>query len=389
MPAGVKDIYFILVVILFSLGCQGEKFYSNHWQNPIPEQGSPPSHYSPIEASLEPESCGTCHREQFESWRNSLHSKSMTEGFLWQMEGLGLENSKTCMKCHSPLQETQSFVLKSKNLIQAYPVRYETYLSSKSNHQGIICASCHVRGHVRLGPRPIDNHLPGSAPHGGFEIRDEFENSKFCKSCHESPEDGKRINGKKQMEIYTEWSNSKFASEGVTCQNCHMPNRKHEWKGIHDKEFVLSGVKIEINKIQESNSIILMGKINSTRIGHSFPGYSVPKVFMRIIEEDFQKRRKVLNEEVVGRMMDTSHSEEYFDTRIKPGEEKTIFHQLIQLEQSKKYFFEVWVEPDETYQRFFEEETHKNIISIDSKNQLEKSLMNVKSSGYLLHKSRF
>jgi hypothetical protein len=314
----------------------------------------------------------------------------MNDGFLWQMKDLGVENSKNCMRCHSPLQETQSFVLKSKNLIHTYPVQYETYLSSTSKHQGIICASCHVRGHVRMGPRPVDNHEPGSSPHGGFVIRDEFENSKFCKACHESPEDGKRINGKKQMEIYSEWSNSKFASQGISCQSCHMPNRIHGWKGIHDKDFVLSGVQIKTKSTESIDRIRLDGIIQSQNIGHNFPGYSVPKVYLRIIEEKNSKKRKILTEEILGRMMDTNHTTEYFDTRLKPGEVKTISIEIPKAKKiDSKYAFEVWIEPDETYQRFFGEELQKNKLDSESKLECERAWKKNLQSGYVLYHKYF
>src|SRR6516165_3635051 len=54
-----------------------EKFLRSYWQRPIPLQGIPPPNYSTLEASLRPESCGSCHKQQYSDWKESLHSRAM------------------------------------------------------------------------------------------------------------------------------------------------------------------------------------------------------------------------------------------------------------------------------------------------------------------------
>ncbi len=39
-----------------------EQFLAKHWQQPLALQGPVPVSFSPLEASLDPASCGTCHR---------------------------------------------------------------------------------------------------------------------------------------------------------------------------------------------------------------------------------------------------------------------------------------------------------------------------------------
>ena len=39
-----------------------QDFIRRHWRHPLAPQGPPPARLSPLEASLHPESCGTCHR---------------------------------------------------------------------------------------------------------------------------------------------------------------------------------------------------------------------------------------------------------------------------------------------------------------------------------------
>src|SRR5574337_53486 len=56
------------------------EFLARHWQAPIPPQGETPAHFSPIEAALDPDACGACHRAQYEDWSRSFHSRSMGPG---------------------------------------------------------------------------------------------------------------------------------------------------------------------------------------------------------------------------------------------------------------------------------------------------------------------
>ncbi|MBA7466455.1 hypothetical protein ES707_01639 [subsurface metagenome] len=42
-----------------------------------------------------------------------------------------------------------------------------------------------------------------------------------------------------------EWEQSPAARNGMTCQSCHMPQRRHLWRGIHDPDMVRSGLTPE------------------------------------------------------------------------------------------------------------------------------------------------
>ena len=62
-----------------------DAFVQHHWRLPVPPQGEPPAAFSPIEASLHPKECALCHRQQFEDWKTSLHSRSMGPGIYGQL----------------------------------------------------------------------------------------------------------------------------------------------------------------------------------------------------------------------------------------------------------------------------------------------------------------
>ena len=63
-------------------------FVRRHWATPIPPQGPPPEGWSPLESSLAPEACGTCHPVQYNDWRTSVHATSMGPGIAGLLDPL-------------------------------------------------------------------------------------------------------------------------------------------------------------------------------------------------------------------------------------------------------------------------------------------------------------
>src|ERR1051325_9168958 len=61
------------------------EFLSRHWRRPIAPQGVAPDHFSPLERSLAPSDCGSCHPAQLADWKTSLHSRSMGPGVAGQL----------------------------------------------------------------------------------------------------------------------------------------------------------------------------------------------------------------------------------------------------------------------------------------------------------------
>jgi len=62
--------------------------------------------------------------------------------------------------------------------------------------------------------------------------------------------DGFALNGKLLQSTYDEWKASRFARQGVQCQDCHMPDRRHRWRGIHDADMVRSGLTITADGVE-------------------------------------------------------------------------------------------------------------------------------------------
>jgi hypothetical protein len=300
-----------------------EAFLEKHWAEPIPPQGSPPASFSPLEASLNPESCGQCHTEQYAAWRTTLHSKAMGPGLRWQLMLMDQNQGNRCLRCHAPLAEQKALLALEHNWPNAPQQPPPDYVGADLGHRGLVCAACHVRGHQRFGPPPRGEKVEGG-PHGGFTVSRAFEDSRFCSHCHQFPDDGPRIAGKLQEDTYQQWLASDYAKDGPgrqTCQSCHMPDRKHLWRGIHDPEMTRRAVEVtlELND-QGDGSYEALARVRNSGAGHHFPTYMVPKVELLFYQHDADGSVQELGRHVIGWQVDTQITREIADTRIPAGE---------------------------------------------------------------------
>ncbi|MDX8402268.1 MAG: hypothetical protein R8K47_06510, partial [Mariprofundaceae bacterium] len=193
-------------------------------------------------------------------------------------------------------------------------------------HAGVTCAACHVRGWQRFGPPPRPSLAVGrqDAPaHGGFTATKDFEASQFCASCHQFPQ-SMAINGKPLQNTIEEWKQSPFARQGVTCQQCHMPDRRHEFRGIHDPDMVRKGLDFKLER--RGGDAVLT--ITSRWIGHAFPTYVTPKIIVRA--EAVDAGGVVLRAwqwEIVREVYYSDGWQEKRDTRLMPGERRAFVAQ--------------------------------------------------------------
>src|SRR2546426_1717878 len=110
----------VLIAALAALGAANasgadtiQEFLARHWRRPLPPQGPPPPRFTPIEASLAPEACGTCHPTQLADWKTTLHSRAMGPGVAGQLVAMrenDPETAVTCYACHAPLAEQAPLV---------------------------------------------------------------------------------------------------------------------------------------------------------------------------------------------------------------------------------------------------------------------------------------
>ncbi len=109
-----------------------------------------------------------------------------------------------------------------------------------------------------------------------------------------------------------------------------MPDRRHLWRGIHDKATVLSGVKISLDGVETNNDRVSgILSLTSTEVGHRFPTYVTPRVVMEAIQLDSlnQQIPVTRQEQIVARQVSLDLSQELFDTRLAPGETARLDYQ--------------------------------------------------------------
>jgi len=365
-------LLFALIVLLFSSGGEAQKrwseaeqldFLRRHWSRPIPRQGKPPARFTPLEASLLPESCGSCHPAQLADWRESLHAKSMgpgVQGQMVEMLGTDPDSAVGCYACHAPLTEQQEKVRRRQGGLAPNPV-FDAQLQAR----GLACAACHLRGHEHFAPPKRDGSLLSELPrerlpHNGATRTPAFLRAEFCKDCHQFPPDGFALNGKLLENTYEEWRASPFGRSGVQCQDCHMPDRRHLWRGIHDAEMVRSGVIVgfsldgEPHRVGDTVSATLT--ITNSKVGHYFPTYVTPRVVVsgELVDGSGQAVAGSRQEKVIAREVALDLSRELFDTRLAPRQSLTFRYRHRLSGVGLRLRLAVTVYPDHFYVSFFE-----------------------------------
>jgi hypothetical protein len=345
-----------------ALGAEGlQEFLRRHWRAPIAPQGPPPARFTPQEASLQPESCGTCHPAQLADWRTSWHAAAMGPGVSGQLAEMIAGDPATalgCLGCHAPLAEQAPLVAEGAGF-RPNPV-FDATLGTK----GLVCAGCHVRAHERFGPPKRDGSLESTGPrqtlpHNGVTRTPAFLASEFCQGCHQFTADGLALNGKLIEDTYNEWKASSFAREGTQCQDCHMPDRRHLWRGIHDPDMVRSGLTITAEpgaaRYRPGETVAITLRVESTRVGHAFPTYVTPKVVLRaeLLDAGGVVIAGSLEELVIAREVALDLSRELFDTRLLPGQSATLEYRRRVDRPGVRARVSVIVYPDAFYTRFF------------------------------------
>jgi hypothetical protein len=329
-----------------------DQFVAGYWVRPVPLQGDAPEGFSSLEASLQPATCGACHAQQYEDWQTTIHSGAFSPGLSGQLvnwESYDYRTVRNCLACHTPLSEQSAQVPDPTGALVPNPM-----FDSSLQQSGLVCAACHVRGWQRYGPPRRDGSLtasPPGSPHGGVTRTAYFEDSRFCAGCHqfELP----APNGKSLQNTFEEWRSSRYAEQGLGCQGCHMPDRRHLWRGVHDSVTVSGGVTIEW-VTGSARSVAL--RVTNTRTGHRFPTYVTPEVIVGI--ELLDADRRVIGgaavESAIRRVVESRGGiwVELSDTRLAPDSSLIL---AAGAEEPRARFARgtVVVYPDAFYQRMF------------------------------------
>ncbi len=359
-------------------GVEDELFLQTFWETPIPHQGEAPAAYHALAKDLRAESCGGCHPQQSQEWQTTRHSLSMGPGVVGQLIDRTEDERFTagCLSCHAPAAEQQEKGEQLNPTIQA---------------EGITCLVCHVRSHIRFGPPPGARppaQVWRSPGHAGGTASTAFQSSAFCRHCHQFDEDGFRLNGKLLQDTYGEWLQSPQAANGETCQTCHMPERRHTWKGIHDPPIVRDAVSLEINPITAGpDTVAAEISISNRGAGHHLPTYVTPMIYVeaRLLSKDLKpvegsEARRAIGREII---LSWNENREVFDTRIPAGGKWLWRYSAERGSESDRLQVRVEVHPDHFYLGFFES-YGRNGLSPDGAAKIDSAEAVARQSPYTL-----
>nr|VFJ88988.1 MAG: Cytochrome c554 and c-prime [Candidatus Kentron sp. LFY] len=336
------------------------------WERPLAEQGTLAISPDLPDPPLVPEACEPCHASQYNDWMGSRHAHAMGAGAIGQFFAMSEAERQACLDCHAPLHEqSETLTEYIEDSMWAEPASQDHASTNTQNRplheRGVICGACHMRAGRWYGPPRRGESLPpedlGALPHHGWVSSDAFEDSRFCAACHQFPPDGFRLDGKLIENTYEEWRASPQARLGVQCQTCHMPDRRHLFRGIHDPETVRGGVNAgsESFSIAEGTIRVLVFLTN-TATGHRLPTYVTPEIRLEAYQTDIDGEAIPDTTQIrwVARKVSLDLGKEYFDTRLAPGETATLAYRKPLSRHADALVARIYVEPDALYSRIYQ-----------------------------------
>lgn len=165
-------------------------------------------------------SCG-CHSQLIDQWSRSMHAKALSDPlYLTKLEEAQKATDGAigpfCNTCHGPAATMAGEG-------SADP-------RSPSVADGVTCSWCHQVTGLKPGKPANTSHLVELSDVRRAQIKDPVaphpaeysafhETAEFCGGCHNVDHP---VNGMHLEATYTEYAESPWATEGVTCQDCHM-----------------------------------------------------------------------------------------------------------------------------------------------------------------------
>ena len=379
-----------------------------HFDNPLPAQGEAPEHWTEVEASDAPKDCGVCHPQQLTDWSQSWHAMGMGPGMMGQLvEWDGDKDGmvKACQSCHANQNEQYPRIDGQEN----------PHFDAAQREAGLTCVGCHVRGHERFGPPTEDNPVveetdgadtdaedtddavddsddsddeAARQPHDGFTARDEFSDGLFCAQCHDFRKGQLSLEDKLLQETWQEWRRTEYAEQGISCQDCHMPEGRHLWKGIHDEAMVRAAFTAVPQLLRDGTGMFdpLEASLVVTNVGagHRFPTYTTPAVVL--VFEQLDSSGNIIEgtrqEGYISRKVTPNLKVEEWDTRLLPGESFEMIYRAERAENAARLACRVEIWPDEQYRINYEIWLKSDERSDEGRAMLEEAMQAATDSRY-------
>ncbi|MEX2303920.1 MAG: multiheme c-type cytochrome, partial [Bryobacterales bacterium] len=240
--------------------------------------------FAALEGVNNAETCGRCHRDILEAWKESSHARAMQnpifQDALERAEEISAQSRQMCLGCHAPT------------------VKYsgDMTLQMKASWEGVTCDFCHslksveVDGHSAVMSAKFDGTKTGplkdaSSVAHGTAFSAVHTTSLVCAGCHEY----RNAQGFGVLTTYSEWEQSSYGSDGTNCQNCHMaetsaevvdPKIKrlstttvnlHAMPGSRSLDMLNKAVRVRLRTHREGDELVAEVEIENNGAGHSIP----------------------------------------------------------------------------------------------------------------------
>jgi hypothetical protein len=205
---------------------------------------SPQTAVAPRASALTNADCRQCHQSVWQEWESSGHARAWSSDTVQAMfQHFGFD--RKCQSCHAPEP------LLVTGIDQPPALRADDLAS------GVNCLSCHAMPDGQTVAAARDMPDAPCQPVGVPAM----SSSQACAACH--------------VAIHKDWAGSRYATEGKTCQACHMSTqaegakrKSHVCPGAYDDALVRSGARMECSVEGEE----LIVRVTNHATGHNFPG---------------------------------------------------------------------------------------------------------------------
>ena len=215
-----------------------------------------------------------------------------------------------------------------------------------------------------------------------------YERSDFCMPCHQLPS-RIALNDKPLLNTYKEWLEGPYMRRGIQCQHCHMPDREHTWKGVHDKETFLQGIELAVLAGRgRSGTVSVRAKLSNVGAGHYLPTTPTPAAWLSIqlVDAEGSPISGAYSEKRIGRhLVFQKKWKELEDTRIPPGKfiELASGWKSGQVAKASHARITVRVEPDEYYERFYIRRLANRKLPPKERRMFQEALQGTRDSHYV------
>jgi hypothetical protein len=197
--------------------------------------------------------CRDCHVEVYNEWEASWHSRAWTDP---DVRALSNDFANTdCIDCHAPRPVFET------------GVGQRVLPRSARRSEGVDCIACHALPAAPGEPARMAGTIERLDVPCRPRIERDLSRPEFCAPCHD------------QHKTVEQWRATRYAAQGITCLECHMPfrggdpnrGRDHTMHGGHDLALVQRAVELRARREAAGDGARVVVEVENVGAGHHFP----------------------------------------------------------------------------------------------------------------------